>query len=287
MSDPVAELTSAVTDGAAELAAGGRVAEPRLDRPPRPDFGDYSTNAAMLLAPTLGEPPRAIAERLRDELGRRLGSAVERVEVAGPGFLNLFMAEAWYLDALAAMLEAGDAARPRGGGRAGARGVRVRQPHRAAHRGLGAPRRLRRLAGPDTRAGRQPRGARVLRERRRQPGAQVRRGDPGARPRRGARGVPRRLRDRAGRADRRRRRGGPGRAGPAGHRADGRGGRAHARPLPRADGPLLLRALARRPGRRGARRPGRRLRARRRASGCAPPSAATTRTACCAARAAS
>ena len=62
----------------------------------------------MLLAPTLGEPPRAVAERLRDELGRRLGSAVERVEVAGPGFLNLFMAEAWYLDALAAMLEAGD-----------------------------------------------------------------------------------------------------------------------------------------------------------------------------------
>ena len=55
----------------------------------------------MLLAPALGEPPRAIAERLGKLLDERLGGAIERVEVAGPGFLNLFMADAWYLDALA------------------------------------------------------------------------------------------------------------------------------------------------------------------------------------------
>ena len=183
MSDPVAELTSAVTDGAAELAAGGRVTEPRLDRPPRADFGDYSTNAAMLLAPTLGEPPRAIAERLGDELGRRLGSAVERVEVAGPGFLNLFMADAWYLDALAAMLEAGDEL-----GR-GAAGERVLVEFVSANpTGPLTVASARHAAYGDSlarileRAG-QPGGARVLRERRRQPGAQVRRGDPGARPR--------------------------------------------------------------------------------------------------------
>jgi arginyl-tRNA synthetase len=62
----------------------------------------------MLLAPALGEQPRAIAERLGDALGERLGSAVERVEIAGPGFLNLFMADAWYLGALAGLLETGD-----------------------------------------------------------------------------------------------------------------------------------------------------------------------------------
>jgi arginyl-tRNA synthetase len=82
--------------------------QPNLDRPPRPDFGDYSTNAAMLLAPTLGEPPRAIAERLGDALGERLGALVDRVEIAGPGFLNLFMADPWYLDALARMRDAGE-----------------------------------------------------------------------------------------------------------------------------------------------------------------------------------
>ena len=79
------------------MAGNGRRADLKLDRPPRADFGDYSTNAAMLLAPSLGEPPRAVAERLGDRLGERLGETVERVEIAGPGFLNLFMADRWFL----------------------------------------------------------------------------------------------------------------------------------------------------------------------------------------------
>jgi len=106
--DPVSQLATAVTESADALAGNGRLQRPTLDRPPRPDFGDYSTNAAMLLAPTLGEPPRAIAERLGDRVGERLGAAVEKVEVAGPGFLNLFMTDAWYLDSIAGMREAGE-----------------------------------------------------------------------------------------------------------------------------------------------------------------------------------
>jgi arginyl-tRNA synthetase len=106
--DPVADLTTAVEETAAEVAGNGRRTGLRLDRPPRADFGDYSTNAAMLLAPVLGEAPRAVAERLGDLLGDRLGETVERVEIAGPGFLNLFMADRWYLDTLATLLEAGE-----------------------------------------------------------------------------------------------------------------------------------------------------------------------------------
>src|SRR3954447_15060106 len=106
--DPVASLIAAVEETAAEVAGNGSRAGLRLDRPPRADFGDYSTNAAMLLAPSLGEAPRAVAERLGDRLGERLGQAVERVEIAGPGFLNLFMADRWYLDTLATLVEAGD-----------------------------------------------------------------------------------------------------------------------------------------------------------------------------------
>jgi arginyl-tRNA synthetase len=106
--DPVAQLSSAVEETAAGLAGNGSLAATRLDRPKKADFGDYSSNAAMLLAPTLGEQPRAVAERLGDALGARLGDSVERVEVAGPGFLNLFMADRWYLEALAGMLEAGE-----------------------------------------------------------------------------------------------------------------------------------------------------------------------------------
>jgi arginyl-tRNA synthetase len=107
-SDPVADLRGAVGEVATELRGDGAVDMPALERPPRPDFGDYSTNAAMLLAPALGESPRAIAERLGEALGDRLGTAVERVEIAGPGFLNLFMADAWYLGALAGLLAAGE-----------------------------------------------------------------------------------------------------------------------------------------------------------------------------------
>jgi arginyl-tRNA synthetase len=108
MSDPIADLFTAVAETAASMAGNGRVSAPRLDRPPRPDFGDYSTNAAMLLAPTLGETPRAIAERLGDALGERLGASVDKVEIAGPGFLNLFMADRWYLEALTSMRAAGE-----------------------------------------------------------------------------------------------------------------------------------------------------------------------------------
>jgi arginyl-tRNA synthetase len=108
MTDPVSDLRGVVTGAAEDLHGNGPLEDARLDRPPRPDFGDYSTNAAMLLAPSLGEPPRAIAERLGETLGERLGPAVEKVEIAGPGFLNLFMTDAWYLDSLAQMRAAGD-----------------------------------------------------------------------------------------------------------------------------------------------------------------------------------
>jgi arginyl-tRNA synthetase len=79
-----------------------------LERPPRVDFGDYSTNAALLLAPALGAPPRVVAERLGAEVGELLGGELERVEVAGPGFVNLFLADAWHRRALGAVLEAGE-----------------------------------------------------------------------------------------------------------------------------------------------------------------------------------
>jgi arginyl-tRNA synthetase len=106
--DPVSDLRGAVGQAATELRGDGLVEVPRLERPPRPDFGDYSTNAAMLLAPSMGESPRAIAERLGSALGDRLGEAVDRVEIAGPGFLNLFMADAWYLRALAGLVAVGE-----------------------------------------------------------------------------------------------------------------------------------------------------------------------------------
>jgi arginyl-tRNA synthetase len=113
LSMPLEDLREAVLSAAGELAGeppgkfgarGGIV----LERPPRADFGDYSTNAALLLAPSVGAPPREVAERLGKELQRRLGASLERFEVAGPGFLNLFLADRWLLGSLAEVLAAGD-----------------------------------------------------------------------------------------------------------------------------------------------------------------------------------
>ncbi len=110
MSDPVAELRTAL--GAATAALRGSSGEtdasanPKLERPKRSDQGDYATNAAMLLAPVLGAPPREIATRLGDELTTRLGSSLSRYEVAGPGFVNLVMSDQWHQAALRSVLDA-------------------------------------------------------------------------------------------------------------------------------------------------------------------------------------
>ena len=108
--NPLADLRAAVEAAAARVRGQERPAgaAPTLERPPKVEFGDYSTNAAMLLAPVLGEPPRQIAERLGDELRTHLDGALERVEVAGPGFLNLFLSDDWFREALGGVLGAGD-----------------------------------------------------------------------------------------------------------------------------------------------------------------------------------
>jgi arginyl-tRNA synthetase len=107
---PLEELRTAVEAAAAELRNGkpSTAVRPTLERPKKQGFGDYSTNAAMLLAPALGVAPRVIAERIGVELGAMLGEDLERVDVAGPGFLNLFMSDVWHRRALASVLEAGE-----------------------------------------------------------------------------------------------------------------------------------------------------------------------------------
>jgi arginyl-tRNA synthetase len=76
-----------------------------LDRPTDPVHGDYATNAAMQLAPVQKRAPRELGEELAEAAAGL--DDVERAEVAGPGFVNLWLAPAWYGEALAEMLEAG------------------------------------------------------------------------------------------------------------------------------------------------------------------------------------
>jgi arginyl-tRNA synthetase len=118
--EAAAALVGAAGDGAqgapGEAFAAGSRGGITLERPPRADFGDYSTNAALLLAPRLRRPPREVAEQLGAQLVEGLGASLQRFDVAGPGFVNLFVADEWLRRGLAGVLAAGE---DHGAGRGG------------------------------------------------------------------------------------------------------------------------------------------------------------------------
>jgi arginyl-tRNA synthetase len=78
-----------------------------LERPSDPDHGDYATNAALRLAGARRQAPRELAAELV-QIAQELPE-VDRAEIAGPGFVNLFLVDGWFAGALAAILDAGDA----------------------------------------------------------------------------------------------------------------------------------------------------------------------------------
>ncbi len=108
--DPINDLRAAVSAASAAVRGDGGEASAalKLERPKHGRQGDYATNAAMLLAPVLRAAPPQIAQRLAAALERELGPLLARTEVAGPGFLNLFLADDWYRQALRSVIAAGD-----------------------------------------------------------------------------------------------------------------------------------------------------------------------------------
>jgi arginyl-tRNA synthetase len=76
-----------------------------LERPSDAEHGDYATNAALRLAGARRQAPREVAAELAEAAGAL--PEVERAEIAGPGFVNLFLTDAWFAGALDAILDAG------------------------------------------------------------------------------------------------------------------------------------------------------------------------------------
>ena len=64
--------------------------EVQVERSRKPGHGDFASNVALVLAGPAGLQPRELAEQLRTRLPA--SSLVERTEVAGPGFINIFLA---------------------------------------------------------------------------------------------------------------------------------------------------------------------------------------------------
>ena len=61
-----------------------------IERPKNPEHGDYSTNVALRLAKPAGKPAREVAAAIAARL--RVTDGITRVDVAGPGFLNITLA---------------------------------------------------------------------------------------------------------------------------------------------------------------------------------------------------
>jgi len=100
-----------VREAVRSLVEGSGETEPpafALDVPRSADHGDFACNAALVLTKRLGRPPRTIAQELIDALGDA-GGLVSRAEIAGPGFVNLWLAETRWQDVLRDILAAGAA----------------------------------------------------------------------------------------------------------------------------------------------------------------------------------
>src|SRR5581483_4671325 len=90
-----------------QLPAGLDFAKVEVAPPREASHGDLATNAALVLAKAAAMKPRDIAERLAARL--ESDADIERVEVAGPGFLNLSFRPAFWQGVVAAILKEGPA----------------------------------------------------------------------------------------------------------------------------------------------------------------------------------
>ncbi len=98
-------------------ALGRLVAEGKLPAEPLPPFqvtipadvahGDFSANAALVSAKALKNNPRAIATMI-SEAAQLEGTAFDKIEVAGPGFLNFFIGKSWFGEVVTKTIQLGE-----------------------------------------------------------------------------------------------------------------------------------------------------------------------------------
>lgn len=91
----------------ANLAAEDQIPDVVLEIPKDKAFGDYSTNMAMQLARVAKRAPRAIAEEMIANFDRSKAS-IEKIELAGPGFINFYMDNSYLTDLIPTVLQAGE-----------------------------------------------------------------------------------------------------------------------------------------------------------------------------------
>jgi len=88
-----------------QVVPAGTTARIHLDRPKQAQHGDFACNIAMLLAKELRGNPRAIAQKILDALPA--SPDLEKAEIAGAGFINLFLTERYKQQVVGRVIAAG------------------------------------------------------------------------------------------------------------------------------------------------------------------------------------
>ncbi|MET3814474.1 arginine--tRNA ligase [Pantoea sp. UYEF8] len=89
----IQSLLSAKVSQAMVLAGAPADCEPQVRQSARVQFGDYQANGIMAVAKKLGQAPRQLAEAVIQHLD--LTGIASKVEIAGPGFINIFLDHQW------------------------------------------------------------------------------------------------------------------------------------------------------------------------------------------------
>lgn len=76
-----------------------------LEHPDDLKNGDYSTNVALAYAKALGKPPREIAEQIKVEIIKSLPKEIEKVEVAGAGFINFYLSREFFAESIGQIIK--------------------------------------------------------------------------------------------------------------------------------------------------------------------------------------
>jgi len=106
MSDLRTQLKELLRQGVAAVAPDGAAADVELDRPKQPEHGDFASNVALQLAKAQKRNPRELAKALVAALPA--SKIVDRVEIAGAGFINIFVAAAARQEVVSDILVAGE-----------------------------------------------------------------------------------------------------------------------------------------------------------------------------------
>ena len=97
------KLQALINEAINQAVAGGdlslaEVPDFTLEAPKDPNHGDFATNIALVAAKAARKPPRDVAAALVKYIP--VGGFIEKVEIAGPGFINFFLSHEWLADIL-------------------------------------------------------------------------------------------------------------------------------------------------------------------------------------------